>query len=141
MSKCLAYICNRYGVPARRGELVAFDGADAKRTEGVIVGARGRSLRVELSDKTIVNVCPTRCQYLGRGVRFEALRPAEKLALGLLGEHFTVARAAEAAGVDGETMKSTLRNARLVLGCANSLEAALKWDRSQRGMVIDGAAG
>ena len=139
MSKCLAYICNRYGVPARRGERVRFQ-LLGNPAEGVIVGARDRSLRVELADKTVVNADPTQAEYLGLGFRFDALRDSEKRALGLMAEHFTVDRAAKAAGVSCETMKTTLRDARMVLGCANTMQAVLKWDRHQRGQVIDGAA-
>lgn len=140
MSKCLAYICNTFGVPARRGERVQFPSSDGQTTEGVIVGARGRMLRVELADKAVVSVDPRRCQYLGLGLRFEALREAERRVLGLMAEHYTQESAAEAGGLALETVKTTLRDARLVLGCVNSMEAVLMWDRHQRGQVIDGAA-
>lgn len=132
MSKCLAYICNTFGVPARRGERARFPSGEGQTTEGVIVGARGRMLRIELADKTVVSADPRVCQYLGRGFRFEALRESERRVLGLMAEHYTVAKAAEVAGLSGETVKTTLRNARQVLGCVNSMEAVLQYDRHVR---------
>lgn len=132
MSKCLAYICNTFGVPARRGERARFPSGDGKATEGVIVGARGRMLRIELADNTVVSADPRVCQYLGLGSGFKALSEAERRALGLMAEHGDQQVAARAVGLHEDTLRKSLESARRVLGCDRTIQAVVKYDRHVR---------
>lgn len=67
MSLDLAYIRNTYGVPAVRGERVAYHEPFHGRVEAVIVGVRDGLLRVQKDNGATYSIHPKRerLEYLG----------------------------------------------------------------------------
>lgn len=60
------------------------------------------------------------------------LSPSQCAVMNALAEHFTVQRASDALHMAKKTTEVHLTRAREAMGCVNTMQAVLMWDRNQR---------